>query len=173
MAALRMLGAVGEFVLRRLLPAICATMLAAMVLFVAYTVVMRTVFLAPPFWGDTLTMFANIWMVMLGFALAVRERSNIAMEAVHQFISPKARRLLWQLWTTLFGLVGLLMLWPGYRAASRILGAYWELSNLPKSVPMMILPIAGALVVLAAALAIVEAIRHPHVVGGDVSDPST
>jgi TRAP-type C4-dicarboxylate transport system permease small subunit len=172
MGVLRVFSVIGDVLLRRVLPALCATMLALMVLFVAYTVVMRTVFLAPPFWGDTLTMFANIWMVMLGFALAVRERSNIAMEAVHQFISPRARRLLWQLWTGLFGLVGVLMLWPGYQAASRILGAYWELGNLPKSVPMMILPIAGFLVVLAAVLAIIEAIRHPERVGQSPVDES-
>ncbi|MEZ5649681.1 MAG: TRAP transporter small permease subunit [Burkholderiaceae bacterium] len=172
MAALRFLSALGDIILRRLLPALCATMLALMVVFVAYTVVMRTVFLAPPFWGDTLTTFANVWMVMLGFALAVRERSNIAMEAVHQFLSPRARRLLWQLWTALFGIVGLLMLWPGYQAASRILGAYWELGNMPKSVPMMILPIAGALVILGAVLALVEAVRHPQMFEGNEPDPS-
>ncbi|MEZ5658400.1 MAG: TRAP transporter small permease [Burkholderiaceae bacterium] len=145
--------------LRRLLPIICATMLALMVVFVGYTVVMRTVFLSPPFWGDTLTTFANVWMVMLGFALAVRERSNIAMEAIHQFVSARTRRLLWQVWTALFGVVGLLMLWPGGQAASRILGSYWELGNLPKSYPMMILPIAGALVIVAAVLALIESAR--------------
>ncbi len=159
MRVVRTVIALCEFVLRRLLPAICALMLILMVLFVAYTVVMRTVFLAPPFWGDTLTLFANIWMVMLGFAIAVRERSNIAMEAVHQYLSPRARRWLWQFWTGLFGLVGLLMLWPGYQAASRILGAYWELGNLPKSYPMMILPIAGTLIIIAAVLAVIESAR--------------
>ena len=160
MNALKLLAKTGDWVLRRLLPIVCGVMLSLMVLFVAYTVVMRTVFLAPPFWGDTLALFANIWMVMLGFALAVRERSNIAMEAVHQFLSPQARRRLWQLWTMLFGLVGLLMLWPGSQAASRILGSYWELGNLPKSYPMMILPIAGSLVILAAVLAFIESARE-------------
>ena len=46
----------------------------------------------------------------------------------------------------------------GYQAASRILGAFWELGNLPKSYPMMILPIAGVLIFLSAVLNIAESL---------------
>lgn len=137
-------------------------MLALMVGFIVYTVVMRSVFLAPPFWGDNLALFANIWMVMLAFAFAVRKRSNIAMEAVHMILPASATRFLSRLWTALFGIVGLLMLIPGYQVASRILGSYWELGNMPKSYPMMILPVAGFFVVVAAAIALVELLRAPR-----------
>jgi TRAP-type C4-dicarboxylate transport system permease small subunit len=117
---------------------------------------MRSVFLAPPFWGDTLALFANIWMVMLAFALAVRNRSNIAMEAFYVLLPARATRVISWFWTALFGAIGLLMLVQGYEVASQILGSYWELGNMPKSYPMMILPITGFFVIVAAIITLVE-----------------
>ncbi len=46
--------------------ALCGTLLALMVVFTVYTVVMRYIFHDPPFWGDTLSVFCNIWLTMLG-----------------------------------------------------------------------------------------------------------
>ncbi|MGE0310784.1 MAG: TRAP transporter small permease [Lautropia sp.] len=142
--------------LRRGLAGLCALMLVLMVAFTAYTVVMRGVFDDPPFWGDTLTLFANIWFVLLAFPLSVRERSSIAMQVIHRFLSPRAIRLLDLLWNLLFAAVGLLMLVYGYELVGRIPGAYWELGNLPKRVPMMIVPITGLLLTAMAAIVILE-----------------
>jgi len=162
MRALKILALTTDFVMQRLLPFLCSVMLALMVCFIVYTVVVRSVSLPPPFWGDTLTLFANIWMMMLAFALAVRKRSNIAMEAVYAILPSSVSRFLSRLWTALFGAVGLLMLIPGYEVASRILGSYWELGNIPKSYPMMILPVTGFLVLIAAIAALVESARSPR-----------
>ena len=46
-------------------------MLGAMVAFTLYTVFMRSVMNDPPFSGDTLTVVANVWLVMLAFALSL------------------------------------------------------------------------------------------------------
>lgn len=143
-----------DFVIQRVLPILCCTMLALMVCFIGYTVIMRTVFLDPPFWGDTLALFANVWMVFLGLVIAVRERSNIAMEALYQLIPARYGRFLRRFWSVAFASLGLLMVVGGYEAASRIRGSYWELGSLPKSYPMMIIPIAGAGIIIAAMLAI-------------------
>jgi TRAP-type C4-dicarboxylate transport system permease small subunit len=156
MHVLKIIASAIDFVLQRIVPGVCAAMLALMVIFILYTVVMRSVFLTPPFWGDTLTLFANIWMVMLAFSLAVRQRSNIAMEVIYTILPSKVSKFLSRLWTALFGVVGLLMMVQGYEVASQILGSYWELGNMPKSYPMMILPITGFLVVVAAILALTK-----------------
>ena len=149
-----------DAVLTRVIPAVCAVLLAAMVGFTIYTVVMRTVFHAPPFWGDTLTLFANIWLVMLAFALAVREQTSIAVETVYAILP---RQIAWGLrifWLALFATMGAVIGVYGYAAADRILGAFWELGNLPKSYPMMILPVTGAMISIASVLTIIEEIRR-------------
>ena len=104
---LKRIADLADFVILRALPVICGFMLVLMVVFIAYTVVMRTVFLNPPFWGDTLALFANVWMVFLGLIIAVRERSNIAMEALYQMIPARYGRLFRKLWALVFaGFVG-------------------------------------------------------------------
>lgn len=159
MGAIKIFTSIFDFILERLVPAICAIMLALMVCFIVYTVVIRSLSFNPPFWADTLTLFANVWMVMLAFALAVRKQSNIAMEALYVMLPVSVTRFLSRLWTILFGAVGILLLGPGYEVASRIMGSYWELGSLPKSYPMMILPVTGILVLIAAMIALVESLQ--------------
>ncbi|WP_340107644.1 TRAP transporter small permease [Pikeienuella sp. HZG-20] len=145
-----------DLLLTRGLSIVCGLLLAAMVVFTIYTVVMRTVFMAPPFWGDTLTLFANIWLVMLAFAMAVRAETTFAIESIYALMPERVANAARLLWLVLFAAAGAIMAIWGYEAADRIMGTYWELGNLPKSYPMMILPIAGALVFLASALTIAE-----------------
>lgn len=161
MRGLKRIADVADFIILRILPVICCTMLVLMVVFITYTVIMRTVFLNPPFWGDTLALFANVWMVFLGLIIAVRERSNIAMEALYQLIPAQYGRWFRKLWAVAFAGFGLLMLIKGYEAASRILGAYWELGNLPKSYPLMILPITGAGILVASILSLLRPLDEP------------
>lgn len=146
----------------RTLEAICCAFLVMMVGFTIYTVVLRTVFLAPPFWGDTLTLFANIWLVMLAFVLAVRKRENIAMTTAYALFPASVTGFLERLWIALFGALGLLLLVKGGEVAGRILGSYWELGNMPKSYPMMILPVAGVLIMAASVMAMLDHLRDPH-----------
>ena len=127
----------------------CVGMLGAMVGFTLYTVFMRSVMSDPPFWGDTLTLIANVWLVMLAFALSIRERESFAMQMIYDYVPARVAGILETLWNLLFVAVGLMMLVYGYQVAERIPGAYWELGNAPKGWLMMILPVSGALVVLA------------------------
>jgi TRAP-type C4-dicarboxylate transport system permease small subunit len=145
-----------DMLLRRALMVFCSIMLILMVLLACYVVVMRTVFLLPPFWGDTVTMFANVWFVMLAFALSIRERASISMQVIYNYMPPLLARVIDSLWTVLLGAVGLMLLINGYLVARDVPGSYWELGNLPKSAPMMVLPISGILVMLACFVVIIE-----------------
>jgi TRAP-type C4-dicarboxylate transport system permease small subunit len=138
-----------DWILRRLIPIFGAVLLALMVVFTIYTIVMRTVFLNPPFWGDTLTLIANVWLVMLAFALSIRERQSIGLQLFAEALPPVYGRFLNILWSVLFALVGVIMIVWGYRSTALTIGAYWELGGLPKWVPMIILPVSGVLVTLA------------------------
>ena len=142
--------------LRALLLVVACALLTAMVLFTVYTIAMRYVFLSPPFWGDTLTMFANIWLVMIALALSVRDRSHIAMQALYTVLPARVSQSLEVIWTLAMLGIGVLLAWPGFEAAMNVPGAYWELNNLPKRVPMLILPLSGILVTLASLLVLAE-----------------
>lgn len=130
--------------------------LVLMVVFTVYTVVMRYVFHNPPFWGDTVALFCNIWFVLMAYALAVRDREDIASEFAYEYLPARAVAALhygWQLLTLFFGIF---LVWFGARAALDVPGQYWELGGLPKTVPLMVLPVAGVLVALMSAITIAE-----------------
>lgn len=145
-----------DVLLRKVLTFVCCVMLVLMVVLTCYVVAMRTVFSSPPFWGDTVTMFANVWFVMLAFALSIRERASISMQVIYNWLPPRVVRAIDSVWTVLLAAVGLVLLVNGYLAAKDVPGAYWELGNLPKAVPMMVLPISGFLVLLASLVVLVE-----------------
>lgn len=148
-----------DFLLGRAITWACMVMLAAMVCFTLYTVFMRTALSDPPFWGDTLTLIANVWLVMLAFALSVRERESIAMQMIYDYIPARAAGILETIWNVLYVVVGVMMVVYGYQVAERIPGAYWELGNLSKRWLVMILPVSGALVALAALRVLAEDFR--------------
>ena len=135
---------------------VSCTLLVLMVVFTVYTVVMRYIFKNPPFWGDTVSLFCNIWLVLIAYALAVREREDIASEAVYPYLPPRgvaALRLAWQAMTLAFALF---LVWYGLDAALNVPGQFWELGGLPKKYPMMALPLCGLLVALVGACNLAE-----------------
>lgn len=154
-----MLARALDFILGRAVTWVCAGMLGAMVAFTVYTVFMRAVMNDPPFWGDTLTVIANVWMVMLSFALSIRARESIAMQILYDYVPPRVAGMLETLWNLLFVGLGLMMVVYGYRVAERMPGVYWELGNLPKGWLMMVLPVAGVLVMLGALRVLAEDFR--------------
>lgn len=135
---------------------ICGILILLTVIFTCYTIVMRYVFLDPPFWGDTVALFANIWMVLLALGLSVRSRDQIAMQALYSRIAPSLGFWMEILWTFVILAFGIFMVVVGGQAAMKVPGQFWELGELPKSYPMMILPISGVLVALAAIAVLVE-----------------
>ena len=136
--------------------ALSCLLLLLMVTFTGYTIVMRYVFDNAPFWGDTVSVFCNIWLVMLAHAITVRERSEIAMQGIYSHIPARAVMVLDLTWSVMTLVVGLLLVKFGYVAASGLTSEYWELGGLPKRYPMMILPLAGFLITVASLVNLVE-----------------
>ena len=132
------------------------SLLVLMVAFTIYTVVMRYVFNDPPFWGDTVALFCNIWLVLLAYALAVRDREDIASEGIYEFLQPRTVLVLRFAWRAMTFVFGLLLFWFGLDAALNVPGQYWELGGLPKRAPMMVLPLSGILVALVTAFTLAE-----------------
>lgn len=154
-----MLARVLDFILGKAITWVCVVLLGIMIAFTLYTIFMRSVMNDPPFWGDTLTLVANVWLVMLAFALSIRERESMAMQMIYDYVPARVAGLLETLWNLLFVAVGLMMVVYGYQVADRIPGTYWELGNAPKSWLMMILPVSGVLVVIAGLRVLAEDLK--------------
>jgi len=132
------------------------SLLVLMVAFTIYTVVMRYVFNDPPFWGDTISLFCNIWLVLLAYALAVRDREDIASEAIYEFLKARTVLVMRFAWRAMTFIFGVLLFWFGLDAALNVPGQFWELGGLPKRAPMMVLPLSGLLVALVTTLTLAE-----------------
>ena len=155
---------------RRLLAAFCVFMLAMMVVFTVYTVIMRYVFHDPPMWGDLLTSLSNIWFVFIALSLTVRDKEQIALNLIYSRLPAALGFALQQLWTAIILLLGIVIVVYGWEAVARMGGKYWEMwyfawedgwfvfkpNYMPKKYAMMILPLSGTLIVLAALVAIIE-----------------
>lgn len=142
--------------IQKVLNVICGILILLTVLFTVYTVYMRYVVGDPPFWGDTVALFANIWLVMLALALAVRTRGQIAMTAVYEMCPPIVSYILEIIWNSCIVAFGMFLTYYGWIAARDTPSLFWELNNLSKTYPMLILPITGFLVTLAALAVIIE-----------------
>ena len=156
--------------IRKLLTALCVIMLFMMVVFTVYTVIMRYVFENPPMWGDLLTVLSNIWFVFLALVLTVREKQQIALNLIYSKLPTAAGFAVQQLWTIVICALGFVIFYYGLETVSKMGGKYWEMwyfawedgwfvfkpNYMPKKYAMYILPISGALICLAAFVAVIE-----------------
>lgn len=163
--------------LRFLVAGVSCTLLVLMVFFTVYTVVMRYVFKDPPFWGDTVSLFCNIWLVMIAYSLAVRDREDIVSEGIYIYLTPSAVAVLRYAWQVLTLVLGIYLIWFGLEAALTVPGEFWELGGLRKRYPMLALPLCGVLVALMAAMNIAEdtlgwrPVNSPTVPQGESDSP--
>ena len=155
---------------RKFLAAFCVFMLAMMVVFTVYTIIMRYVFHDPPMWGDLLTSLSNIWFVFIALALTVRDKEQIALNLIYTRLPAALGFALQQLWTVVILLLGVVIVIYGWETVSKMGGKYWEMwyvtwedgwfafkpNYMPKKYAMTILPLSGTLIILAALVAIIE-----------------
>ena len=132
---------------------------------------MRYVFLSPPVWGDLMTVLSNIWLVFIALALTVREKEHIALNLLYSRLPNSVGFIVQQTWTTIIFVLGIIICVFGYESAeTNNFAKYWEMwyftwennglvfkpNYMPKSYPMMILPLAGALIAFSAIIALIE-----------------
>lgn len=159
---------------RKLLNAFCMLMLFLMVVFTVYTVIMRYVFEDPPVWGDLLTVLSNIWFVFIALVLTVREKQQIALNLIYSRLPKPLGFAVQQLWTGIICVLGVVICIYGWEVVFKMGGKYWEMwhfawedgglvfkpNYMPKWYAMLILPISGAMISLAALVAVIEDVVH-------------
>lgn len=138
---------------------LCNGVLLAMTLIVLYSVVLRYLFNDPPFWSDVLSTLGNVALVLFGLSVAIRRRDHIAMQAVYEKISPVFALVLDGFWNVLVLIFAVIFTVFGAEAAWKVPGFYWELNMMPEKVPMAMIPISGALLIIASIGVLIQDIR--------------
>ncbi len=105
---------------------ITSAFLLLIVLVVLYSVLLRYVFDAPPFWSDRIGVFANMAMVLLGLSITVRNRELIAMQGLYEKISKEFALALETMWNVVILIFALMFTWYGADAAVNMPGQYWD-----------------------------------------------
>ncbi len=149
--------------LARLGIALAAIALLASMFMIGYSVVMRYFLNQPAAWVDELAGYLLVAAVMLAAADALLEGEHIAVDIVTERLSARGRR-----WTVLGGLVAValsaaLLTVEGADMVgfSRMVGL---MSNgylaVPMWIPQLLVPIGAALMLAAAVIAFIAAIRQ-------------
>jgi TRAP-type C4-dicarboxylate transport system permease small subunit len=105
---------------------ITSAFLLLIVLVVLYSVLLRYVFDAPPFWTDRIGVFANMAMVLIGLSITVRNRELIAMQGLYEKISKNFALGLETMWNVVILIFALMFTWYGADAAANMPGQYWD-----------------------------------------------
>ncbi len=105
---------------------ITSAFLLLIVLMVLYSVLLRYVFDAPPFWTDRIGVFANMAMVLIGLSITVRNRELIAMQGLYEKISKNFALGLETMWNVVILIFALMFTWYGADAAANMPGQYWD-----------------------------------------------
>lgn len=108
---------------------VTAIFLVTIVIVVLYSVLLRYVFDAPPFWTDRIGVFANMAMVLFGLSLTVRDRELIAMQGLYEQVSKTFAVTLEALWNIVILIFALMFTWFGADAAANMPGQYWDFQD--------------------------------------------
>jgi TRAP-type C4-dicarboxylate transport system permease small subunit len=152
--------------IHRTLEAMCSLFLAMMVGFTIYNVVMRYVFENPPVWGDLLTVLSNIWLMFIALSLTARDNEHIALNLIYEKLPNRLALYIRQFWKLMIILVGFVLIIYGVELVEGMRGKYWEMwhfeftakgiefkeNYMPKKYAVTILPLAGFLTSVGAAI---------------------
>lgn len=150
--ALRALGQVVH-VLAGVGMALAAASLLVSLCLIGWAVLMRYVFNAPPVWVDEVVGFLLVATVMLAAARTLRRGEHIAVDVLVDRLSPQVRHWVGAWAALAVAAVAIVLIVNGWETAqlARMLGLVTE-GNLewPTWLLMLLMPVGGALLLLAA-----------------------
>lgn len=85
--------------LSKVLKVVLVCMLSAMVVIIAYQVIMRYVFSNAQPWCEELTIYLAIFSIMLGLGLASRKDSHLQVDFLTRLYPPKMKCLMTAIWS--------------------------------------------------------------------------
>jgi len=128
------------------------------------------VFNNPPVWGDLLTVLSNIWLMFLALSLTARDNEHIALNLIYEKLPNRLSLYIRQFWKIMIMVIGIVLMIYGVELVEGMRGKYWEMwyfeisfqgiefkeNYMPKKYAVAILPLAGFLTTIGAAISFVK-----------------
>lgn len=140
-------------ILTKLLNCLTGTCFLVMVLLTFGQVLMRYVFNSPLTWSEELVSYLFAWASLLGACLVTSERSHMNIPLLGQHLSPRGQRLLGvagEAMALIFSLA--ILCYGGLQIASLAMGQHTSSLGVSVGVFYVLMPVAGVLNGLFAAL---------------------
>ncbi|MFZ5825875.1 MAG: TRAP transporter small permease [Bacillota bacterium] len=122
--------------------------LSAMVVIVFVTVITRYFFKYTAPWAEEVALLLMVWFGFLGIAIGVAERLHLRIDVLTEALPPWFKTFLNRLSRVLVLLVGVFMVWEGWKLVQVTHESTMAGTKLPSSVLYVVIPIAGLLIVL-------------------------
>lgn len=146
--------------LERLLVPLLGALLAFITIGVFVQVVLRYAFAKSFLWGEELSLFAFIWCVYLGAAICVWRRSHFAFDLFAERLKGRAAGVQTLVVDLCVLLVAMVMLHDGWAFSELSRQRFSPALGITLLVPTIVIPVSGALMVLAALAQVARDLRR-------------
>ena len=138
---------------------VVVTLFAVLTVAVFAQVVARYVFNSPPAWTEELARFCQVWIVLLTSSICIRKGSHLAVDYLGPSLPPPARKAL-SLFTgaLIVAYSAVVTIW-GFRLMSVGFLQVSPAMQVNMALVYSVFPVAGALMVVEAILAILRELR--------------
>ncbi|MGR5143924.1 TRAP transporter large permease subunit [Photobacterium sp. DNB23_23_1] len=147
-------------VLEKSLKVILTFLLAAMSVLIVYQVAARYVFNSPSAMSEELLRFSLIWLGILGAALCFIKSTHLNLPLLLDYVSPSVRQKMELFSRFMYVLLGAVMSWGGYVAATKNLSLSTPTLQVPLGVVQSVLVISGILIMISQVYAIAQDIKQ-------------
>lgn len=144
----------------RVVEAVLAVLMAAMIVLVFIGVVFRYVLLDPITWGEEVARLCLVWVSFLGVYLAHRRSQHIAVVAVLDELPRPARAGLRVATALLLAVFMAVLAQQGASYALRFADSYSPLLDIPLGLVYAALPLCAALIILDLLATATAELRH-------------
>lgn len=146
-------------VLGKIVQAVCSAVIAIISIAVFIQVIARFVFNSPIFWIEEFAIDLMIWMILLGSALAVANRSHTRITFFINLLGEKARGVV-EIFTQILCMV--FMLYISYYSLGNVASTMKNLTTalrVPRGLLYASLPVSGVLIAIYYLCNIIDDIR--------------
>ncbi|MFS4437424.1 TRAP transporter small permease [Paracoccaceae bacterium GXU_MW_L88] len=146
---------------------VCCTLLATLVIVLAWQVFSRYALNAPSSVTEEMLRYGVIWMSLLGAAYATGQGSHLSVDFLRDFMSRKNQLRVDALIYSVFILfAGAVLIWGGFKGVSIASNQTSPVMQIPMSWVYLSLPVSGGLMILYSVLNLVDLSRgithHVH-----------
>ncbi|MFZ5816500.1 MAG: TRAP transporter small permease [Bacillota bacterium] len=134
--------------LRRLTEWLGMLLLFTMVVIVFTQVITRYFFNYTPPWSEEVALLLMVWFGFLGMAIGVAERLHLRIDVLTEGLPAWIKTFLNRLSRAMVLLVGLFMVWEGWKLVQVTHLSTMAGTKLPSSVLYLVIPISGFLIIV-------------------------